>query len=74
MAYVFETKKTATFSVPTTGAYESSKTMNLSGISAIETSAQVICNGIASLYAIGNLTADFSNGLRTVKENVRDDI
>lgn len=72
MSYQFSTRNTATFAVPATGAYETSKTLQLSGISAKETDAQVICNGIASLFAIGGLTADFVNGLRTVKENVND--
>lgn len=70
MAYEFNRKATATFDVPVTGAAESSKSIKLQGISASETSAQTICNGIDSLFSIANLTADFSNGLRTVKENV----
>lgn len=70
MAYAFQKKHTATFDVPVEGAAEASKSLKLQGISATETSAQTICNGIDSLFAIGGLTADFTNGLRTVKENV----
>ncbi len=70
MAYDFTQKHTATFDVPVEGAADTSKSIKLQGISASETDANIICNGIDSLFAIGGLTADYLNGLRTVKENV----
>lgn len=70
MAYAFEKKFTATFDVPVDGAAAVQQSIKLQGISASETSATTICNGIDSLFAIGGLTADFTEGLRTVKENV----
>lgn len=70
MAYVFNTQHTATFEVPVSGAAATSKTLKLSGINATETSANSICNGISSLLAIGGITAELANGVRTVKENV----
>lgn len=71
MAYAFEKKYAATFDAEVEGAAQTIKTLKFQGISATETSATTICNGLDSLLAIGGLTANYlENGLRTVKENV----
>lgn len=70
MAYQFNKQYTATFEVPANQLGAETEKLRLAGISATETDANVICNGISSLLAIGDMDADFSDGLRTVKENV----
>ena len=67
MAYVFNTQNNATFRMPTT---ENSKTMSVPGINATISSADVICDGVASLMSVASLSGEFALAERTVKENV----
>jgi len=67
MAYTFNTQDSATFKVPPT---EDSSTLSLSGINATLTSADTICDGVASLMSVASLTGAFDLAQRTVKEDV----
>ena len=69
MAYTFTTQDNATFKVPTS---ENGKNNSLPGVNATITSADTICDGVASLMSIASLTGDFELAERTVKENVED--
>ena len=70
MAYAFESNRSATFKVPPS---ENAKTPNLPGINATITSADVICDGVASLLSVASLTGEFELAERTVKESVIED-
>ena len=71
MAYVFKKEPTAQFQFYTTqGSDDKTK---LDGINSTLTSADTICDGIASLMAIGSNQPVFINGIRTVNENVDED-
>lgn len=65
-SYIFETEGSATFqTIRTDGSKVSFK-----GISSTEQNANVICRGVSSLLAIGNVSATYENAVRTVKEDV----
>lgn len=49
------------------------KFLTLKGINSTEQSAQVICNGMASLLAIAGIVGVYQNASRVVTENVDDD-
>jgi len=70
MALQFVTDPTANFKVQkdTDGKY-----LTLKGINPTEQSAQVICNGMASLLAIAGIVGVYQNASRVVSENVDDD-
>lgn len=67
MAYEFNTQNQATFRVP---PREASSTLSISGINATITSADTICDGVASLMSVASLTGSFDLAQRTVKEDV----
>lgn len=67
MAYVFNTQHQASFKVPTS---ENNKTTSLPGINATISSADVICDGVASLMSVASLSGEFALAERTVKESV----
>lgn len=71
MAYVFNRKATGRFQFNRTEG--SSDQMKLDGINATLTSADTICDGVASLMAIGSNEPVFLNGTRTVTDNVDED-
>jgi len=70
MAYVFNTQDSATLKVPTS---ENNKNASLPGVNATITSADTICDGVASLMSIASLTGEFALAERTVKESVDED-
>lgn len=70
MAYQFENNETANFKVQPQGK---SSYLTIRGINSNETSAEVICEGIASLLAIGQISGVYENASRVVTENVYDD-
>lgn len=70
MAYQFTNEASASFKVQ---EQESGKYTTLKGINANQASAQVICNGVASLLAIGGIFGVYENASRVVTENVYDD-
>ena len=67
MSYVFNTQDSATFKVPTS---ENNKSTSLPGVNATITSADTICDGVASLMSIASLKGEFELAERTVKESV----
>lgn len=67
MAYVFNTQNNATFRTP---ASEKEGTLSIPGVNATLTSADTICDGIASLMSVASLTGEFALAERTVKESV----
>lgn len=69
MGYTFTTQDNATFKVPTS---ENSKSNSLPGVNATITSADTICDGVASLMSIASLTGEFELAERTVKESVEE--
>lgn len=66
MAYYFETQEAANFQTIRTDGTK----VNLKGINPTEADANVICEGVSSLLAIGKVSATYENAIRTVKEDV----
>lgn len=72
MAYQFSKKPTATFQFLDSSLTITDKT-KLAGINATLGSAAVICDGVASLMAIGGNEPYFNDAVRTAEETVYDD-
>lgn len=72
MAYQFSKKPVGTFRFITTDTKPTEK-ITLSGINATLTSAEIICDGTASLMAIGANYPEFEGAERTAQETVSDD-
>lgn len=70
MAYQFVNEDNASFKVQPRGK---SNYLTLRGINSQEQSATVICEGVASLLAIANITGVYENASRVVTEDVYDD-
>lgn len=70
MAYSFHTDATASFKVKERGK---DKSATFKGINSAETSAQVICDGIAALLIIAGKQGNFEEAQRVVTEDVYDD-
>lgn len=71
MAYQFNKKPTASFQF-TTNTDSTDKT-KLAGINATLGSAAIICDGVASLMAIGGNSSFYIDAVRTATETVYDD-
>lgn len=67
MAYEFSNQASSSFKYQQEG---DAKFNTIKGINSNETSAQTICNGIASLLAIGGITGVYENASRVVTEDV----
>lgn len=67
MAYEFNNEPTASFKYQQEG---NAKFQTIKGINSSETSAQVICDGVASLLSIGAVIGVYDNASRVVTENV----
>lgn len=70
MALQFENAASASFKVQPEGT---SKQITLKGINSTVQSASVICDGVASLLAIGGITGVYEGAARVVTEDVYDD-
>ena len=71
MAYQFEKEAGAKMKVMANAQSAlAGKNLNFSGINSTVTSADTICDGMASLLAIASISGDFSNAIRTVSEDV----
>lgn len=67
MSYVFTKDTTAKMKVP----FKTDATgQTLAGISATETDANIICDGIASLLACASLQGNFAFAYRNITEEV----
>ena len=71
--YVFEKQPTATFKF-TTNSGDPLKSTQFSGINASLSTAEPICQGVASLMAIGGNEPGFDDAIRTSKETVYDNM
>ena len=71
MAYQFSKKPTAKFQFTTSN--DTTDKTALAGINATLGSAETICDGVASLMAIGGNSSVYINAVRTATETVYDD-
>ena len=71
MAYQFNKKPTAKFQFTTSN--DTTDKTTLAGINATLGSAETICDGVASLMAIGGNSSVYINAVRTATETVYDD-
>lgn len=71
MAYQFSKKPVAGFKFLTNSG--GTDTTTLAGINASLSSADTICDGIASLMAIGGNYPDFDQAVRTSQETVNEE-
>lgn len=67
MAWVFNTQEAANFN---TMINQTGNRINIPGVNATEQDANIICNGIDSLLAIGGRSSIHEEAIRTVKDDV----